>query len=32
MHYGVILREEVYLTEKFGEPYLRLKREVRRWL
>ncbi len=32
MHYGVILREERYLTAKFGEPYLELKREVRRWL
>jgi protein-S-isoprenylcysteine O-methyltransferase Ste14 len=32
LHYGVILREERYLTAKFGEPYLQLKREVRRWL
>ena len=32
MHYGVILREERYLTAKFGEPYLQLKRGVRRWL
>jgi protein-S-isoprenylcysteine O-methyltransferase Ste14 len=32
LHYGVILREERYLTTKFGEPYLELKREVRRWL
>jgi protein-S-isoprenylcysteine O-methyltransferase Ste14 len=32
MHYGVILREERYLTAKFGEPYLELKREVHRWL
>ena len=30
--YGVILREERYLTAKFGGPYLELKREVRRWL
>ena len=32
MHYGVILREERYLTAKFGEPYLELKRDVRRWI
>ena len=32
LHYGVILREERYRTAKFGEPYLELKREVRRWL
>jgi len=32
MHYGVILREERYLAAKFGEPYLELKREVRRWI
>ena len=32
LHYGVILREERYLTAKFGEPYLELKREVHRWL
>jgi protein-S-isoprenylcysteine O-methyltransferase Ste14 len=31
LHYGVILREERYLTAKFGQPYLELKREVRRW-
>src|SRR5256714_49866 len=31
-HYGVILREERYLTAKFGEPYLELKCAVRRWL
>ena len=31
LHYGVILREEKYLTAKFGEPYLQLKRDVRRW-
>jgi len=30
-HYGVILREERYLTAKFGEPYLQLKHDVRRW-
>jgi len=32
LHYGVILREERYLTAKFGEPYLELKRKVRRWV
>ena len=32
MHYGVILREEHYLAEKFGEAYLQYKRSVRRWL
>jgi protein-S-isoprenylcysteine O-methyltransferase Ste14 len=32
LHYGVVLREERYLTTKFGAPYLELKREVRRWL
>jgi protein-S-isoprenylcysteine O-methyltransferase Ste14 len=32
IHYGVILREERYLTTKFGEPYLQLKRDVRRWI
>jgi protein-S-isoprenylcysteine O-methyltransferase Ste14 len=32
LHYGVILREERYLTKKFGEPYLELKHDVRRWL
>jgi protein-S-isoprenylcysteine O-methyltransferase Ste14 len=32
LHYGVVLREERYLTAKFGEPYLQLKRDVRRWL
>jgi protein-S-isoprenylcysteine O-methyltransferase Ste14 len=32
LHYGVILREEVYLEAKFGETYRALKREVRRWI
>jgi protein-S-isoprenylcysteine O-methyltransferase Ste14 len=32
LHYGVVLREERYLTAKFGEPYLQFKREVRRWI
>src|SRR5438128_10295897 len=31
LHSGVLLREEKYLTAKFGEPYLQLKRDVRRW-
>ncbi len=31
-HYGVILREERYLEAKFGEAYLALKRDVRRWI
>lgn len=31
LHFGVILREERYLAAKFGEPYLELKRDVRRW-
>ncbi|MEY2479211.1 MAG: hypothetical protein QOI04_138 [Verrucomicrobiota bacterium] len=32
LHFGVILREEKYLTAKFGAPYLELKSEVRRWI
>jgi len=32
LHYGVVLREERYLEAKFGEPYLALRREVRRWI
>ena len=32
LHYGVILREEKYLEAKFGEQYLALKQNVRRWL
>jgi protein-S-isoprenylcysteine O-methyltransferase Ste14 len=31
-HYGVILKEEKYLDEKFGEAYRDYKRSVRRWL
>src|SRR5207237_4036980 len=32
LHFGVILPEERYLEAKFGEQYLALKREVRRWI
>jgi protein-S-isoprenylcysteine O-methyltransferase Ste14 len=32
LHIGVILPEERYLAAKFGEQYLALKREVRRWI
>ena len=32
LHYGVILREERYLEAKFGDPYLALRRKVRRWI
>lgn len=32
MQVGVIAREEEYLERKFGEDYLRYKRQVRRWL
>lgn len=31
-HYGVILREEAYLTRVFGGEYLRYKAAVRRWI
>src|ERR1043166_694341 len=31
-HYGVVLREERYLTAKFGEPYLQYKRKVAHWI
>ena len=31
-HYGVVLREEKYLFEIFGEEFLKYKRSVRRWL
>ncbi|MEK7506376.1 MAG: isoprenylcysteine carboxylmethyltransferase family protein [Patescibacteria group bacterium] len=32
MRFGVIAREESYLTRKFGEEYLQYKSKVRRWL
>ena len=32
MHVGVITREEDYLEHKFGNEYLRYKRQVRRWI
>jgi len=32
MHLGVVLREEQYLDQKFGESYRRYRSEVRRYL
>ncbi|NDW03748.1 methyltransferase family protein [Jiella pacifica] len=32
IHFGVILREERYLTAKFGKPYRDFLRRSRRWL
>jgi protein-S-isoprenylcysteine O-methyltransferase Ste14 len=32
MHWGVILREEVYLSRKFGAEYESYRAKVRRWL
>ncbi|MEO6145675.1 MAG: isoprenylcysteine carboxylmethyltransferase family protein [Sulfuriferula sp.] len=32
MYWGVIRKEENYLSEKFGQSYLVYKSEVRRWL
>ena len=32
IRYGVIAREEVYLTRKFGDAYRQYTVQVRRWL
>lgn len=32
LHWGVVLREEAYLTEKFGDDYKALLKATRRWL
>jgi protein-S-isoprenylcysteine O-methyltransferase Ste14 len=32
VHFMVILKEEKYLSEKFGEEYVQYKKSVRRWL
>lgn len=32
IRYGVIKREELYLTKKFGEEYAEYKKSTRRWL
>lgn len=32
LHFGVVLPEERYLTDRFGQPYLEYRRRVRRWI
>ncbi|HTM76389.1 MAG TPA: isoprenylcysteine carboxylmethyltransferase family protein [Devosia sp.] len=32
LHYGVVIREEAYLTAKFGQPYRDFLGRTRRWL
>lgn len=32
LHYGVVLREERYMTDKFGAPYEALLSRTRRWI
>ena len=32
LHFGVVLKEESYLTEKFGDPYREYLKRSRRWL